>query len=77
MLCRLLLGALAALLPSAPGAGAATPPLRLERKIPLPDVHGRIDHLSVDPVRRRLFVAALGNDTVTLVVRPFAVCADV
>ncbi len=40
------------------------PPLALEEKIPLPDVEGRIDHLSIDVARRRLFVAALGNDTV-------------
>ncbi len=43
------------------------PPLRLEAKIELPDVRGRIDHMSVDPGRRRLFVAALGNDTVEVV----------
>lgn len=67
MLCCLLLGALPALLPSVQGAAAPSPPLRLERKIALPDVHGRIDHLAVDPARRRLFVAALGNDTVEVV----------
>jgi DNA-binding beta-propeller fold protein YncE len=32
--------------------------------IPLPDVKGRIDHFAVDVKGRRLFVAALGNDTV-------------
>ncbi len=40
------------------------PPLRLAGSIDLPDVAGRIDHLSVDPAARRLFVAVLGNDTV-------------
>src|SRR5713101_656470 len=42
-------------------------PLQLERKIPLGDVRGRIDHLAVDLKRRRLFVAELGNDTVGIV----------
>jgi len=32
--------------------------------IELPGVEGRIDHLAVDLARQRLFVAALGNDTV-------------
>ena len=47
-----------------------TPPseaLVLEAKIPLGDVHGRIDHLAVDLNRQRLFVAELGNDTVGVV----------
>src|SRR5262249_20118245 len=44
-------------------ARAETPPLRLERKIELPDVQGRIDHLAVDPRTRRRCVAALGSDT--------------
>jgi DNA-binding beta-propeller fold protein YncE len=34
---------------------------------PLPGVEGRIDHLSVDVQGQRLFVAALGNDTVEVV----------
>jgi DNA-binding beta-propeller fold protein YncE len=47
---------------------AETPaPLRLERKIELPDVQGRIDHLALDPKTQRLFVAALGNDTLEVV----------
>jgi DNA-binding beta-propeller fold protein YncE len=50
-----------------PAHGQAPPPLRLERKIELPDVQGRIDHLSVDPKTGRLFVAALGNDTLEVV----------
>ncbi len=36
----------------------------LERSIPLPDVKGRIDHFAGDPAGHRLFVAALGNNTV-------------
>lgn len=39
-------------------------PLRLSRVIPLPGVEGRIDHLAVDLAGRRLFVAALGHNTV-------------
>src|SRR5260370_31314135 len=42
-------------------------PLRLESTIALPNVDGRIDHLSVDVTRKRLFVAALGNNTVEVV----------
>jgi DNA-binding beta-propeller fold protein YncE len=41
--------------------------LRLEKTIPLPDVKGRIDHLSVDVKGPRLFVAALGNNTVEVI----------
>src|SRR5438128_817890 len=37
-------------------------PLKLERKIELPGVQGRIDHLSIDLKNQRLFLAALGND---------------
>jgi YVTN family beta-propeller protein len=42
-------------------------PLRLERTIPLPGVKGRIDHLAFDADNQRLFVAALGNNTVEIV----------
>jgi DNA-binding beta-propeller fold protein YncE len=35
--------------------------------IRLPDVKGRIDHLTFDAARNRLFVAALGNDTVEVI----------
>ena len=38
--------------------------LVLERTIPLPGVAGRIDHFSSDSAGQRLFVAALGNNTV-------------
>jgi DNA-binding beta-propeller fold protein YncE len=44
--------------------GAPRPPLRQIAAIPLPGVKGRIDHLAFDAARQRLFVAALGNDTV-------------
>jgi YVTN family beta-propeller protein len=42
-------------------------PLRLERTIPLPGVKGRIDHLAFDADNQRLFVAALGNNTVEII----------
>jgi DNA-binding beta-propeller fold protein YncE len=42
-------------------------PLQLEAKIPLGDVRGRIDHMAVDLVRHRLFVAELGNDSLAVV----------
>ncbi len=53
---------------AAPGLAAGTPgTLVLERTIPLPDVTGRIDHLSLDPGRQRLLVAELGNDSVDVI----------
>jgi hypothetical protein len=39
-------------------------PLRLIQAIPLHNVEGRIDHMAVDLKGQRLFVAALGNNTV-------------
>jgi DNA-binding beta-propeller fold protein YncE len=45
----------------------ATSPLQLEAKIPLGDVRGRIDHMAIDLARQRLFIAELGNDTVSIV----------
>jgi DNA-binding beta-propeller fold protein YncE len=41
-----------------------SPPLRMVQTIPLPNVEGRIDHLAVDLKGQRLFIAALGNNTV-------------
>ncbi len=38
--------------------------LRASGSIPMPGVEGRIDHLAVDVPGKRLFVAALGNNTV-------------
>ena len=42
-------------------------PLHLEKIVPLPEVQGRIDHMSVDKRNNRLFVAALGNHTVEVI----------
>jgi YVTN family beta-propeller protein len=47
--------------------GQASQPLRLEKTIELPDVQGRIDHMSVDVKGGRLFVSALGNNTVEVI----------
>jgi DNA-binding beta-propeller fold protein YncE len=43
---------------------ASRDPLTLVRTIALPRVDGRIDHLAVDSAAQRLYVAALGNNTV-------------
>jgi len=42
-------------------------PLKLDKTIELPDVQGRIDHMSIDVAGQRLFVSALGNNTVEVV----------
>ena len=42
-------------------------PLRLVGTIELPAIQGRIDHLAVDLAHERLFVAALGNNTVEVI----------
>lgn len=41
-------------------------PLRLIQTIPLRNVEGRIDHMAVDLKGQRLFIAALGNNTVEI-----------
>ena len=51
----------------APGMARGQDPLVLDKTIAMPGVRGRIDHLSIDPAGQRLFVAALGNDTVEVV----------
>jgi DNA-binding beta-propeller fold protein YncE len=43
---------------------AAEEPLTLARTIDLPRVEGRIDHMAFDAATGRLYVAALGNNTV-------------
>ncbi len=44
-----------------------TPFLNLEGKIALGEVKGRIDHMALDPLRSRLFVAELENNSVGVV----------
>jgi DNA-binding beta-propeller fold protein YncE len=46
---------------------AGAEPLRLDARIALPEVRGRIDHLAIDSAHRRLFVAALGSDSVEVI----------
>ena len=46
---------------------AADELLKLVRTIPLEHVEGRIDHMSISPDDRHLFVAALGNNSVEIV----------
>src|SRR3954454_9973783 len=41
--------------------------LELEKSIRMPLVEGRIDHLSIDLQNQRLFVAALGNDSLEVI----------
>jgi YVTN family beta-propeller protein len=48
-------------------APAQAQTLKLERKISLGDVAGRIDHMAFDPATGRLFVAELGNNSVGIV----------
>jgi hypothetical protein len=45
-------------------AGAKEALLQLAQTIPLTGIEGRIDHLAFDPIHSRLFVCALGNNTV-------------
>lgn len=47
-----------------PSQSAPAPALRLARRIALPGVTGRIDHLACDPSGQRLYVAALGNGSI-------------
>ncbi|HEU4752586.1 MAG TPA: YncE family protein [Armatimonadota bacterium] len=47
----------------AAGEERALPPLRPLRTVPLPGVEGRFDHFAADVKGGRLFLAALGNDT--------------
>lgn len=57
----------AVVLASATVAMGQAAPLKLEQTIELPDVQGRIDHMSIDLAGQRLFVSALGNNTVEVV----------
>jgi len=48
-------------------APGGTVDLRLAQTIPLPGVEGRLDHLAIDLAGRRLFVCALGNDSLEVI----------
>src|SRR5437667_2251240 len=47
--------------------GQGVAPLKLVQTITMPGVEGRIDHLNVDVKGQRLFVAALGNNTLEVI----------
>ncbi len=61
MVCRMLIATALIVATAAVQAGDR---LQLIATIEMPGVKGRIDHFAVDAARHRLFVAALGNDTV-------------
>lgn len=58
---------IAAAIASGVAAGQENPTLSLESHIPLPNVKGRIDHLSADVNGQRLFVAAVDNHTLEII----------
>jgi hypothetical protein len=41
--------------------------LELQQEIPVPNVMGRLDHMSADPKRKLLFVSALGNNSAEVI----------
>lgn len=46
---------------------AQSAPLKLKQTIPLPGVEGRIDHFAFDRLNQRLFVCALGNNSLEVI----------
>src|SRR5947207_2214515 len=64
---RFTLFVLAAVLAFTVQAQEPADPLVLNKTIPLEKVDGRIDHMAADVAGQRLFVAALGNNTVEVV----------
>jgi DNA-binding beta-propeller fold protein YncE len=48
-------------------SNAQSAPLRLKQTIQLPGVEGRIDHFASDPSGQRLFVCALGNNSLEVI----------
>jgi DNA-binding beta-propeller fold protein YncE len=50
-----------------PAHAGESAPLIVEKKIPLGEIAGRIDHLAYDVARQRLYVAELGNNSVGIV----------
>jgi DNA-binding beta-propeller fold protein YncE len=67
VLARAVVVAASLIAPAAAATQTTDAPLVLEKKIPLGEVSGRIDHLGIDLARRRLFVAELGNDSLGVV----------
>jgi DNA-binding beta-propeller fold protein YncE len=56
-----------ALLAGAPVAAESGRTLKRIQAVPLPGVKGRFDHFAIDTNSHRLFVAALGNDTLEVI----------
>jgi hypothetical protein len=52
---------------AAESSSQARPLHLIEQIISLPDVKGRIDHFTADPKRKRLFVAAVGSNSVEVI----------
>jgi DNA-binding beta-propeller fold protein YncE len=48
-------------------AAQSAAPLKLEKRVVLPGVEGRIDHFAFDRAGERLFACALGNNTVEVI----------
>jgi YVTN family beta-propeller protein len=62
------LAVLAVVIPlTGPSISTHSETFRLEGKIPLGTVAGRIDHLAFDAAKSRLFIAELGNGSVSIV----------
>lgn len=64
MMKKVCLLILAGVLCASQSLAQGTSPLQWEQTIPMPGVRGRIDHFGLDLQGRRLFMSALGNDTV-------------
>src|SRR5258706_10491791 len=45
----------------------ANQPLKLVQTISIPNVDGRIDHMGIDVAGHRLFIAALGNNSLEVI----------
>jgi len=52
---------------AAAASNGQSAPLKLKQTIPLPGVEGRIDHFASDPSGQRLFVCALGNNSLEVI----------
>src|SRR5437762_2700045 len=46
---------------------SAQTPLTLVGTIELPGVEGRFDHFAIDPATQRMYIAALGNNSVEVI----------
>jgi DNA-binding beta-propeller fold protein YncE len=57
------IGLVIVLLAAVAAHAQATESLKLVQSIPIPNVQGRLDHMGVDVAGKRLFIAALGNNS--------------